>query len=150
MYPRTQFVGLRFFAILRTCEEKGITVIRMRRMGRKFHYCENALLGLMCCAAGAMALLRAGNGACANAQSALPATAPASQTAPPAASSQDVVGTWQETLHIPKADQHLQIDLRLVVKISKTDAGALDAVWYSIDQGPQSLPMATIRFRMVC
>jgi uncharacterized protein (TIGR03435 family) len=57
------------------------------------------------------------------------------------------VGTWQGTLRIPKTDQHPQVDLRLVVKISKTDAGALKAVWYSIDQGGQSVPIATVSFQ---
>ena len=46
-----------------------------------------------------------------------------------------------------QADQHPDVDLRLVVKISKTDAGALKAVWYSIDQGGQSVPVATISFQ---
>jgi uncharacterized protein (TIGR03435 family) len=67
--------------------------------------------------------------------------------APAAASSHDIVGTWQGTLHIAKTDQHPQIDLRLVVKISKTDAGALNAVWYSIDQSGQSIPVATVTFQ---
>ena len=57
------------------------------------------------------------------------------------------MGTWQGTLHIPKTDQHPDVDLRLVVKISKTDAGALKAVWYSIDQGGQSVPVATVSFQ---
>ena len=88
-------------------------------------------------------MLLAANQVWANAQAAVPA----SQTAPPTASALDITGTWQGTLQIRETDQHPQIDLRLVVKISKTDAGALEAVWYSIDQGPQSLPMATITFQ---
>jgi uncharacterized protein (TIGR03435 family) len=96
-----------------------------------------------------MALLLAVNGACAYTQT----TAPASQTAAPAsqpstpASATDIAGTWQGTLHIPKTDQHPQIDLRLIFKISRTDAGALKAVWYSIDQSYQSLPIATVNFQ---
>ncbi|MGO8788795.1 MAG: TIGR03435 family protein, partial [Terriglobia bacterium] len=70
---------------------------------------------------------------------AVPPSTPASAT--------DIVGTWQGTLHIPKTDQHPQIDLRLVFKISRTDAGALKAVWYSIDQGSQAVPLATISFQ---
>jgi uncharacterized protein (TIGR03435 family) len=107
-----------------------------------------------------MALLLAGDGAGAKAQ-AVPASPPAAQSnataaqssAPPAkqpstaASPTDIVGTWQGTLRIPKTDQHPQVDLRLVVKISKTDAGALKAVWYSIDQGGQSVPIATVSFQ---
>ncbi len=95
-------------------------------------------------------LLLAGNGVCANTQ----AAAPASQTAAPAAklpsattSPTDIVGTWQGTLHIPKTDQHPQVDLRLVFKISKTDAGALKALWYSIDQGGQGVPITTVNFQ---
>ena len=105
-------------------------------MGRKFCDCRKALPGFTWCAAGVMALLLAVNGACAYTQT----TAPASQTAAPAsqpstpASATDIAGTWQGTLHIPKTDQHPQINLRLIFKISRTDAGALKAVWYSIDQ----------------
>jgi uncharacterized protein (TIGR03435 family) len=75
-------------------------------------------------------------------------TAPAAQSAAaPAASPKDIVGTWQGTLRIPKTDEHPQVDLRLVVKISKTDGGALKAVWYSIDQGGQPAPIATVSFQ---
>ena len=73
--------------------------------------------------------------------------APPQSTQAPAASPKDIVGTWQGTLHIPKTDQHPDVDLRLVVKISRTDAGALKAVWYSIDQGGQSVPVATVSFQ---
>src|ERR1700691_6056412 len=52
--------------------------------------------------------------------------APASQPSTPA-SAMDIVGTWQGTLRIPKTDQHPELDLRLVFKISRTDAGALKA-----------------------
>ena len=94
----------------------------------------------------AIAGLMIAGGVCSGAQAPSPAaaqqntrTAPAGQSAAaPAASPKDIVGTWQGTLHIPKTDQHPDVDLRLVVKISKTDAGALKAVWYSIDQGGQS------------
>ena len=55
--------------------------------------------------------------------------------APAAAPNHDIVGTWQGTLHIAKNDQHPQIDLRIVVKVSKTDTGALKVLNYSIDQG---------------
>jgi uncharacterized protein (TIGR03435 family) len=44
---------------------------------------------------------------------------------------QDITGTWQGTLSIAAAKQ----DLRIVLKISNGDAGALKAVLYSIDQG---------------
>jgi uncharacterized protein (TIGR03435 family) len=43
---------------------------------------------------------------------------------------QDITGIWQGTLQVP------QRDLRIVMKVSKADAGgALKAVMYSIDQG---------------
>ena len=67
-------------------------------------------------------------GVCAGAQPPAPAAAaPSTQSAVTGqsasatpASPTDIVGTWQGTLHIPKTDQHPQIDLRLVFKISKT------------------------------
>ncbi len=90
---------------------------------------------------------------CAGAQS--PATAAQSpqaaatgqSAAATAASPTDIVGNWQGTLHIPSTDQHPVIDLRLVFKISKTDTGALKTAWYSIDQSPQSIPVATTTFQ---
>jgi uncharacterized protein (TIGR03435 family) len=49
--------------------------------------------------------------------------------------------TWQGTLHAP------QKDLRTVVKITKTDAGALKVVLYSIDQGGQGIPASAASFQ---
>jgi uncharacterized protein (TIGR03435 family) len=109
------------------------------------HFCSKILTGFAAC--GLMA-----TGIRAHAQAAAPASqtgAPAAVTQPAAApaSTTDIVGTWQGTLHIPAAANHPQIDLRLVFKISKTDTGALRAVWYSIDQGGQSIPVATVNFQ---
>jgi uncharacterized protein (TIGR03435 family) len=76
--------------------------------------------------------------------------APAAPNAAPATAGRapsDIVGTWQGTLRIPKTDEHPQIDLRLIFKISRTDTGALKAVWYSIDQGGQPSPIATVNFQ---
>lgn len=50
---------------------------------------------------------------------------------------QDLTGAWQGTLQAGK-------DLRIVFKISKADAGALQAVMYSIDQGAQGLPISAV------
>ena len=50
------------------------------------------------------------------------------------AATQDIVATWQGTLHGGQ-------DLRIVVKISKTDAGGYKADFYSIDQGGQPIPV---------
>ncbi len=50
---------------------------------------------------------------------------------------QDLTGTWQGTL---KAER----DLRIVLKISKGDNGALKAVLHSIDQGGQGIPASSI------
>lgn len=47
----------------------------------------------------------------------------------------DITGTWQGTLHVAK-------DLRVVLKVSKADAGALKATMFSIDQGGQAIPAA--------
>lgn len=49
--------------------------------------------------------------------------------------------TWQGTLHAP------QKDLRIVTKITKTDAGALKIVTYSIDQGGQAIPASSASFQ---
>jgi uncharacterized protein (TIGR03435 family) len=49
--------------------------------------------------------------------------------------------TWQGTLHLP------QRDLRLVVKIVKSDAGALKATLFSIDQGGQGISSSEISFQ---
>ena len=51
------------------------------------------------------------------------------------ARAQDVTGNWQGVLQAGK-------DLRIVIRISKDDAGGLRAVMYSIDQGAQGLPGA--------
>ena len=52
----------------------------------------------------------------------------------------DITGTWQGTLKAGK-------DLRIVLKVSKADAGGLKAVMYSIDQGGQPAPIATVSFQ---
>ncbi len=66
------------------------------------------------------------------------AIASAQSTAPKT----DIVATWQGTLHIPD-----QKDLRIVLKVTKTDAGALKATNYSIDQGGNGIPVTTITFQ---
>jgi hypothetical protein len=45
---------------------------------------------------------------------------------------QSITGTWQGALQIPQAPNG---ELRIVIKISTTDADNLKAVMYSIDQG---------------
>jgi uncharacterized protein (TIGR03435 family) len=50
------------------------------------------------------------------------------------AATQDIIATWQGTLHAGQ-------DLRIVVKISKADAGSYKADFYSIDQGGQPFPV---------
>jgi uncharacterized protein (TIGR03435 family) len=134
--------------------EDGVIQMRCNRIWCKLHVSRISRRGLTWSVAGAIALLLVVNGVWSGAQAAAPATPPAQAaapaTAPPSSvpvSPTDIVGVWQGTLHIPAAANHPQIDLRLVFKISKTDAGALKAVWYSIDQGSQSVPMATISFQ---
>ncbi len=61
-----------------------------------------------------------------------PAGAPATQTSTPA-SAQDIVGTWQGTLHIAQANR----DLRTEIKIVKAADGSYKLTFYSIDQGGQ-------------
>ncbi len=50
---------------------------------------------------------------------------------------QGIADTWQGTLHAGR-------DLRTVVKISKADDGGYKAVFYSIDQGGDGLPVTKI------
>src|SRR5271155_1509380 len=58
------------------------------------------------------------------------------QAQPAAANAaQSLADTWQGTLHAGK-------DLRTVVKISKADGGGYKAVFYSIDQGGDGLPVS--------
>jgi uncharacterized protein (TIGR03435 family) len=61
------------------------------------------------------------------------------QTQPPE-QKKGIEGTWQATLHIPNHD------LRTVLKITRTPAGALGATFYSIDQGGQGIPTTSIGF----
>jgi len=56
---------------------------------------------------------------------------------------QSITGTWQGALQVPQAPGG---QLRLVIKISTTDADTLKAVMYSIDQGGQ--PMAASSFTL--
>jgi len=52
---------------------------------------------------------------------------------------QDVTGSWQGTLDVGSGRT-----LRIVLKVSKGDDGALKAVNYSIDQGGQPIPVSSI------
>jgi uncharacterized protein (TIGR03435 family) len=56
-----------------------------------------------------------------------------------AQSAPDITGTWQGTLSIPQANR----ELRAVIKINK-DGTTLKGMFYSIDQGGQSIPMGAI------
>jgi uncharacterized protein (TIGR03435 family) len=48
---------------------------------------------------------------------------------------QDLTGAWQGTLQPPGGRE-----LRIVVKVSKAEGGALRGLFYSIDQTPQAIP----------
>lgn len=52
-----------------------------------------------------------------------------------------IVGTWQGTLNIPSGPS-----LRTVLKITKDDKGALQAMFYSIDQSGQGIATSSISF----
>jgi uncharacterized protein (TIGR03435 family) len=52
---------------------------------------------------------------------------------------QDLTGVWQGTLHVPAGGE-----LRAVLKVSKGDAGALKATFYSIDQEGPGVPVSSI------
>lgn len=120
------------------------------QMGRKSMY------GLVWIAIVAMAALFAIGGVRANAQVSAQSSTAGSSAAQarglpmhPAvpASATDIVGVWQGTLKFAATADHPAMDLRLVFKISRSDAGALRAVWYSIDQGGQPAPVATVDFK---
>jgi uncharacterized protein (TIGR03435 family) len=64
----------------------------------------------------------------------------AAAQAQPAEQKKGIEGAWQGTLHIPNHD------LRTVLKITKTPAGALSATFYSIDQGGQGIPTTSVSF----
>ena len=66
---------------------------------------------------------------------------PANAQVAAAKPSQDIVDTWQGTLHVP---QH---DLRTVVKITKADSGELKVALYSIDQGGGGIPANKASFQ---
>lgn len=54
---------------------------------------------------------------------------------------QTMTGTWQGALKIPQAPKG---ELRVVIKISTTDADRLKAEMFSIDQGGQPIPATTV------
>jgi uncharacterized protein (TIGR03435 family) len=70
------------------------------------------------------------------------AQAPTGSPAPAAAATHKIDDTWQGTLHIAQANR----DLRIVLKVTKDDKGALKATTYSIDQGGQAMPTDTASF----
>jgi uncharacterized protein (TIGR03435 family) len=54
---------------------------------------------------------------------------------------QTMTGTWQGALKVPQAPRG---ELRIVIKISTTDADRLKAELFSIDQGAQPIPATTV------
>ena len=60
-------------------------------------------------------------------------------TAAAAPSRQDIGGTWQGTLSVG------QQTLRVVIQITKAAEGTLTATMYSIDQGPNTIPVSSIK-----
>lgn len=84
--------------------------------------CRGVLLAFVVMAAGWIPAITAQN------------PAPAANTA---TNPKDLVDTWQGTLHAGR-------DLRTVVKITKDDKGGYKAVFYSIDQGAQPLPVDAV------
>jgi uncharacterized protein (TIGR03435 family) len=71
------------------------------------------------------------------AQSTAATPPPAAATATPA---QGIVGDWQGTLRAPQGE------LRIVVKITQPNPGALKVMDYSIDQGGQPIPASSASF----
>jgi bla regulator protein blaR1 len=60
--------------------------------------------------------------------------------APAATDKVGIAGTWQGTLHTPGGD------LRIVLQVGKTPAGALSATMYSLDQGGQPFVANSVSF----
>src|SRR5260370_41610564 len=56
---------------------------------------------------------------------------------------QSITGTWQGTLQPPPQAPPGAAGLRIVIKISTTDADKLAAVLYSIDQRSPAIPATT-------
>jgi uncharacterized protein (TIGR03435 family) len=103
----------------------------------------------------AIAVTTAGNGRVTRAQATTSAVPGATQNSTPApgaahvttqaappSTAQDIVGTWQGTLHIPQANR----DLRIENKITKDEKGELKVVDYSIDQGGQAMTATSSSF----
>jgi uncharacterized protein (TIGR03435 family) len=101
------------------------------------------LWGLACFAAGLIpAVSLAPCAGQAPAQIPAASLAPAANQAAAVNPGKKIDDTWQGTLHLP------QSDLRLVVKISKSDTGVLKATLYSIDQaGGQGIPSSAASFQ---
>ena len=53
-------------------------------------------------------------------------------------SAQNITGTWQGTIQLPQGN-----GLRVVIKVSTTEADKLGAVFYSIDQQSPAIPATT-------
>ena len=106
--------------------------MRNQLAARNFMLGRKALLGLACMAAGLLPAINA-----------LPSSAQATAAQP----DHDIVGTWQGTLHVPAAESNPGIDLRVVNKITRTDAGALKVVDYSIDRGGQGMTATSASFK---
>ena len=96
---------------------------------RKPNYRRRVLLGIVCLGGGLFTSLCS-------------AQAPAANPAPAADATHKIDDTWQGTLHIAQANR----DLRIVVKVSKDDKGALKATTYSIDQGGGEMKADTATF----
>jgi uncharacterized protein (TIGR03435 family) len=97
--------------------------------GSKFLSRKWLLLGIVCFGGGLITTL-------------CHAQAPAASPATAVAATHKIDDTWQGTLHIPQAGR----DLRIVLKVSKDEKGALKATTYSIDQGGQAMPADTASF----
>lgn len=54
---------------------------------------------------------------------------------------QSLTGDWQGTLQVPQAPRG---ELRIIIKISTTDADTLKGTLYSIDQGAQGIPASAV------
>jgi uncharacterized protein (TIGR03435 family) len=92
----------------------------------------------------AIAVTMVSNGSVARPQAATSAEPGAAQATTPAVppTTQDIVGTWQGTLHIPNGK-----DLRIVNKVTRDSKRELKVVDFSIDQGWQGMAASSATFQ---
>lgn len=107
-------------------QQKGMFRMKRENVFGSLHFCRNLALAFACVAAGIAPAV----------WGSFTADSVAAQAAAPA---QDIVGTWQGTVHPAGAPR----DLRMVVKIAKAADGSYKAALYNADQPSPPLAFNT-------